>query len=111
MTPRWHASDRSPPRRSWLETWASLHALPLRRRFDAAFLLMVGLMVAGVLLLCTVAVEAADRAGWLDNWILRPLADERILTNVRDRLNSNPMLAAVLHTPENAVYSAQAGGT
>lgn len=110
MTPHWQSSARSPARRSWLETWAGLHALPLRRRLDAVFLVMLTLMVGGVLLLCTVAVEAADRAGWLNAWTLRPLADERILTNVRDRLASDPMLAAAFHGPENALYSAQAGG-
>jgi hypothetical protein len=111
VTPRWQVAGRGMARRSWLETWASLHALPLWRRLDAVFFLLLGLVVAGLLLLCTVAVEAADRGGWLNAWTVRPLPDERILTNVRDRLGTNPLLAAVLHGPEQALYAAQAGGT
>ncbi|MCC7368095.1 MAG: hypothetical protein IT306_06725 [Chloroflexi bacterium] len=111
MIPRWHTPGRTPDRRSWLTTWAALHTLPLKRRIDPIFLVTIGLLLGGLVLLCVGVVELADRAGWLNAWTARPVADERILTNLRDRLPADPLLSAVLHAPEGAAYTAQRGGT
>ena len=56
----------------------------LRERLD---LPLAAIVLTGVLALAAVgyfAAQAADRSGWFDPPILRPLPDARILTNLRD---------------------------
>lgn len=103
----------------WRRADAALRAAVARRTRRLAFTrradpVLAGLALsgaAGLYLLAQAAVGAADRAGIFDPPLVAPLADQRLLDNVRRDLPAKEFLAAVLHAPEQALYLSQAGGS
>src|SRR5262249_26685496 len=81
------------------------------RRFDSALLLIVVGGIALITLGWVMFVAVGNRFGWFDAPALAPIADERILANVRDDLADRALLDAVVHLPDDQVYISQQGGT
>jgi hypothetical protein len=69
------------------------------------------LVIVFLAVLYTILVASGDRAGVFDPPPVRPIADQRLLTNVRDELADRSLLDAVFHAPEGRVYVTQQGGT
>ncbi|MBX2998828.1 MAG: hypothetical protein KF893_09990 [Caldilineaceae bacterium] len=106
----WQTIRRLPRDRARRAFHARAWSIPLRHRTDVVLILGIGLGLAILAALWFVAVQAAQVYDLLDPPLVQPLADERILTNVRDDLTRRPLLDAVYHSADGRVYMAQAGG-
>lgn len=108
---KWNIEQRTLDERSQREFRHATLRTPLRHRID--IVLITGLLVVGVILVGGWAafVTIGDRLGWFDAPVMQVLADERILTNVRDDLPTKMLLDAVIHVPDENVYISQTGGT
>ncbi len=110
MRIRWDIAGRGPVERTEAEFRKAAADARFYERIDAVSLGGLVLAVAALGLLLTLIVGVLDRAGALDPPLVRPLADPRILTNLRDDLTSHPILDAILHAPEGSLYVAQHTG-
>ncbi len=102
---------RGPERRARAGLLASAGALSLRRRIDIVGLGLLLTVVAILASSVSLGVFLADRSGLLDPATVQPIADERLLTNVRDNLAHQAILAAAYHAPDGRLYLSQQGGT
>jgi hypothetical protein len=110
LTIPWHTQRRHPIHRVDRAFTAKASVIKLRNRID---IILLGGIVAALIFLAIswfVAVQAAQRADLLDPLLVRPLADERILKNVRDDLAAQPLLDAAYHAADGRLYIAQSGG-
>ncbi len=99
----WHrARDR--------EVAAAIRRLPLRARADLPFFMMVALLVAALGLVAYAGMVVVRRLGWLDPVVVAPVADERILDNLRRDLPAKPLIAAAWHPGLETLTVSQAGG-
>ncbi|MCP4360105.1 MAG: hypothetical protein GY796_19030, partial [Chloroflexi bacterium] len=83
--------------------------MSLRKRIDVG---LVTVLVVGFLLItgmCSLSVKLADQANLFEGELVAPVADERVLTNVRDDLPVAPLLDGVFHE-DGRIYIAQTGG-
>ena len=110
MSTNWNHRGRTPAARSVARLRAGAEATPLRRRVDAVLLLLALIATLAITGLWAGGVALSDRSGLLDPPVVQPLADERLLRNVRDELAARPLRDAVFHAPERQVYLAQEGG-
>lgn len=62
-------------------------------------------------LLWFLGVIVGGQMGVFDRPAIRPIADERILTNIREEINKRPLLDAVQHPEDGRIYISQKGGT
>ncbi len=83
--------------------------LRLTQRLDPVLLALLALLLVVVTAVWASLVFVADRLGWFDPPILRALPDQRLLVNVRDKIASQPLLAAVFHAPDQLLYLGQRG--
>ena len=82
--------------------------LPLARRIDPAFFALVVGAALVLFVFWSLWVGVGWRRGLFDPPLVRPLPDERILTNVRLDLEERPMLAAAVH--RERLYITRKGG-
>lgn len=110
MKSRWQLGVRLPHIRREVEFWNRVRGLRMRHQVD--FVSVSGLIAVLVVLagLFTSVVLIGRTAGWFDSSLMAHLADERLLTNVRDELPDKVLLDAVYHTPARQVILAQQGG-
>jgi hypothetical protein len=80
------------------------------KRIDLAFMLLTVALIAVIATGWSLYVTYGDREGWFDSPIVQGIEDQRILTNVRDELDTRSLLDAVVHLPEDRLFVAQAGG-
>ncbi len=111
MKRQWNHRDRTPTARATARLRASAAATPLRRRIDAALIVLLILSVTLLSGLWTAGVSLGHRYGIGDPAVIRPIADERLTVNIRDQLAAASLRDAVFHAPERRVYLAQEGGT
>ncbi|MCP5103740.1 MAG: hypothetical protein GY950_10200 [bacterium] len=109
MKDNWETQGRTLERRA--EAQLKSLKIPLRRRFD--LILLFGLLGVFVILALAwgVGVIVGNRLGVFDTPPIRPLADERILTNIRESIYNKPLLDAVLHLDDRRIYISRKGGT
>lgn len=111
MSTRWKILGRTPAKRAKAHFVAQVRKLAFWQRWDIVLIAIVVSSPIILSLLYTLAVKRADRIGWFDAPLLQPIADERILVNVRDNIASRPIRDAVMHKPNGQVYIIQEGGT
>lgn len=104
----WHHLERTQERRAEAE-FKSLK-IPFKKRIDVVWLILVLVVFSVFILWWLVGVLLGHRFGMFDPPLVRPIKDPRILINVRDNINKNPLLDAVFHEPEGYVYLSQEGG-
>jgi ligand-binding sensor domain-containing protein len=104
----WHHLERTQERRAEAE-FKSLK-IPFKKRIDIVWLILVLVVFSVFILWWLVGVLLGHRFGMFDPPLARPIKDPRILINVRDNINKNPLLDAVFHEPEGYVYLSQEGG-
>ena len=75
-----------------------------------------GLFISGAILFITITLVAwtsytvlGTQRGWFDPPLIAPLADDRILTNIRKEIDQHPLLAAVWHAASQQIVIAQSG--
>jgi len=107
----WYHAERAPEQQARSRLRNHAWQIPLRHRMD--IVLLSGLVMALLIGIGSwfAFVIIGDRAGWFDARLVQPLRDDRILTNVRDRIETNALLDAVTHIPDGRVYISQQGGT
>lgn len=111
MKASWDHTGREPATRAEARLRVRTTATPLRRRIDLALLMLLVALVAMLTLTWGLGVVVTDRARVLDPEIVQPLADERLVNNIRDTLDSRAILDATFHKPERRLYLAQQGGS
>lgn len=110
MSTRWNAPRRTLNERSAREFQVTVWQLHLRQRID---IVLIGGVIAALLILVFIwfaAVQYGKIRGLFDPPVVRPLADERILRNVRDNATINPFLDATYHNTDGRIYISQEGG-
>jgi hypothetical protein len=103
----WHHLDRTQERRAEAE-FKSLK-IPFKKRIDIVWFILVLVIFSVFILWWLVGVLLGHRFGVFDPPLVRPIKDPRILINIRDNINKNPLLDAVFHEPEGYVYLSQEG--
>ncbi len=83
--------------------------MAVRHRIDPGSILLVVGLAAGVGVLVAMVLLAAFLLGWFERPGAVPLADERILTNLRDGVAKRPFLDAAGHS-DGALYVSRRGG-
>lgn len=106
----WQVPGRTPQERSEAEFREKTRSLRPWHRIEGVSLSGIGAAIVLLGLLFTFLVATGERIGVFDAPMLRPIADQRLLTNVRDELADKPILDAVFHKPDREVYIAQQGG-
>ncbi|MGD2087603.1 MAG: hypothetical protein PVH61_15560 [Candidatus Aminicenantes bacterium] len=104
----WHHPERTQERRAEAE-FKSLK-IPFKKRIDIVWLILVLVVFSIFILWWLLGVLLGHRFGMFDPPLVRPIKDPRILINIRDNINKNPLLDAVFHEPEGYVYLSQEGG-
>jgi WD40 repeat protein len=104
----WHHLERTQDRRVEAE-FRSLK-IPFKKRIDIVWFILVLVIFSVFILWWLVGVLLGHRFGFFDPPLVRPIKDPRILINIRDNINKNPLLDAVFHEPEGYVYLSQEGG-
>ncbi|MCB0128918.1 MAG: hypothetical protein KDE58_41920, partial [Caldilineaceae bacterium] len=110
MKTLWHHPDRAPEAQVRGHLYKRAWQLRLRERTDIVLIVGITAALLTGLLLLFVTLFVGDRMGLFDAPLVQPVRDNRILVNVRDQLDRNPLLAAVTHLPDQQLYIAQAGG-
>jgi hypothetical protein len=108
VSARWVTEDRGDG--ALIQHRLTSRPIPLVRRTDP-------ILIAGVL--GSTAMYAAVLVAFIltfvpiepGEWTHRPLADNRILENVRRELPARPFLDAVFHPPDREIVISQTGGT
>jgi len=110
MNTRWEAQGRTLKKRAGADFAARVSKLERRGRLDVV--LIVGIVSSLTILAASYffLINVGDRYALFDAPLIQPLADERILVNVRDDIATNPMLDAVMHKSDGRVYITQKGG-
>lgn len=111
MNTSWQGQDRTPKQRQTIEAANRVRRIRIWQRIDIGLFAWIALLLGSIIGIWVIGVRLSDRFGWLDPPLLEPIADERILTNVRDHLNERRLLDAVFHAPDGRIYIAQEGGT
>lgn len=104
----WHHLERTQERRAEAE-FRSLK-IPFKKRIDIVWFILVLVIFSVFILWWLLGVLLGHRFGMFDPPLVRPIKDPRILINIRDNINKNPLLDAVFHEPEGYVYLSQEGG-
>ena len=107
---RWPISNRTREERSRREFRSKTERIRLFNRIDVVLISGLLMMAAVLLGIWASIVLLGDQRGLFDAPPMQPLADERLLFNVYDNLEANPLLDVIVHAPDNHVYIAQAGG-
>lgn len=110
MNTSWQGHDRTPEQRQRIEAANRIRRIRLWQRIDIALFGWILLLLGIIIGVWLIGVRLADRFGWFDPPRLQPIADERILTNVRDHLADHRLLDAVFHAPDGRIYISQEGG-
>ena len=105
----WHHLGRTQDRRG--EAELKSHKIPFRKRIDIVWFVLFFSLIILFILWWLIGVVLGHRFGIFDKPLIRPVADLRILSNIRDNLQEKPLLDAVLHLPEGSLYLSQEGGT
>jgi hypothetical protein len=104
----WASEERGD--RALMRHRLKMRPIPLARRTDPV--LMAGVfgstVVYAVVLVALILTFVPTELG---NWSHRPLADNRILENVRRELAYRPFLDAVFHPPDREIVISQTGAT
>lgn len=109
MKNNWETKGRTLDRRA--EEQLKIREIPLRRRIDVILFTGIAAVFVIFALLWAIGVLVGGGVGLFDKPPIRPIADERILTNVRDDLQKKPLLDAVQHREDHRIYISQTGGT
>ncbi|MQP66185.1 hypothetical protein GE253_12620 [Niveispirillum sp. SYP-B3756] len=92
------------------EVAAAVRRLPLRARADLPFFMMVALLVVVLGLVAYAGMVVVRRLGWLDPVVVAPVADERILDNLRRDLPAKTLITAAWHPGLETLTVSQTGG-
>lgn len=111
MTLKFGHPNRSHPVRTQRMYDHFRYKLSLRNRIDGILLILFTIFVVSLASFTLFWVVTGSRLGWFDAPLIQLLADNRILQNVRDDLNTRPILDAQLHLPINRVVFSQTGGS
>lgn len=103
--------NRSLENRSQKALLKNARGLSLLQRLDIVLTLGVVMAIAALMAGWWLFVHFGRIYGWFDRPAIQPLADERVLENVRDDLADHPILDAVFQPEDNRIYIAQSGGT
>lgn len=106
----WPAPERQSTARARTEFENRTRKLHYWERVDAVIVILVVMLVILCSGLWLAGVQYANVAGLFDLDVSRPLADERLLNNIRDEIGLHPLLDAVFHPPAQALYITQDGG-
>jgi hypothetical protein len=104
----WHHLERTEARR--LEAEFKSLKIPFKKRIDVVLIILVSVIFSVFILWWLLGVLVGHRFGIFDPPLVRPIKDPRILINIRDNIDKNPLLDAVFHEPEGYVYLSQEGG-
>ncbi len=110
MKAKWNHRGRAPRERASAELKRRALGMSLWPRIDPVLVAGVVFALLVLFLFCFGAIEGARRIGWLDPPLVRPIADDRILENVRRDLADAPLLDAVMHKPDGHVYLSREDG-
>lgn len=108
MIPRWPHNRPGIGKRAQLLFKNRSFSLTERTDPLLVFVLISGALILGVGWL--IGVRLVKRIETNPDVQVRPIPDERLITNVRDGLDENPFLDAILHQEENKLYFSQRGG-
>lgn len=84
--------------------------IPFRSRLDAVWFVLLISVLFILVGWWLIGVVVGQWFGAFDPPVVQPVADQRILTNIRDNIRENPLLDAVFHMPEDCIYISQKGG-
>ncbi|NBC32746.1 MAG: hypothetical protein GVY13_08730 [Alphaproteobacteria bacterium] len=110
MSGGWQAQRNALRRSRRRRLAAALRQVPLAGRLDPALLLLVVLGLGLAAGTGWLAAEAVARLGLFEPPLLRVVPDDRLLANLRDGLEEDPLTAATVHVRESALYLAQQDG-
>ncbi len=109
MQNNWETKGRTLDKRA--EEELKKQVIPLRRRIDVILFTGVAAVFVLFAIMWAIGVLVGGQLGLFDKPPIRPIADQRILTNVRKDLRKKPLLDAVQHREDHRIYISQTGGT
>lgn len=108
MTKQWHDRGRSVERRE--DCRLKGLRLKFHHRIDVVWLVVLLFIFIFFIASWLVGVLLGNRWGWFDRPLLQSLEDPRILSNIRDEIESKTILDAVYHPLEGNIYISRQGG-
>ena len=101
MSTQWEAPNRTLAKRVTADFSRQSHRIPLRHRLDVVLFTGLLLSLIGLVALWYFGVKAADRFDLFEAPVIQPIADDRILVNVRDEIADRPLLDAFESAPRS----------